>query len=175
MAKTSNSSLSKLWAGLENAMYFPKIMIIGIPMLIFVSLFFVPESFIGLTKSSKTMESSYRNKWLFDIIYISTILLFINLHMSIFFKKNTGTAFENINDTSKFNGNPAYIKSIFYLIFFIYCLSMNIDSSNSTRFLMEYKRSAYINFFIYIVLFYYMTMILGSVVLSIKGDGNELQ
>ena len=102
MAKTSNSSLSKLWAGLENAMYFPKIMVIGIPMLIFVSLFFVPESFIGLTKSSKTMESSYRNKWLFDIIYISTILLFINLHMSIFFKKNTGTAFENINDTFKF-------------------------------------------------------------------------
>lgn len=173
MIKTSNSSLSKLWAGLANAMYFPKIMVIGIPVLIFISLFFVPESFMGLTKSSKTMESSYRNKWLFDIIYISSILLFINLHISIFFKKAAGTTFEKINNVFKFNGNPAYIKFIFYLIFFIYCVSMNINSSDSTRFLMEYKRSAYINFFIYIVLFYYMTIVLGSVALSIKRNDNK--
>lgn len=166
MERTRDSFLSKLLLDLENIMYFPKIMTMGMPFLIFISLFFVPENFVGLTKSSQTMEAEYRNKWLFDIIYISSILLFINFHIFMLFKKNTTSTLNNINKFFKFNGNRTHIKFIFYLIFFLYCLSMNMDSSNSTRFIMEYKRSAYINFFIYIVLFYYSIMILGSLSLQ---------
>lgn len=87
MARTRDSFLSKLLLDLENIMYFPKTMTIGMPFLIFISLFFVPENFIGLTKSSQTMDSDYRNKWLFDAIYISSIVLFINFHIFMLLKK----------------------------------------------------------------------------------------
>ena len=170
MSQTQDAFFAKLWAGLTDALYFPKTMVLGIPLFIFISLFFVPESFAGLTHSSQTMAGTHQNKWLFDVIYFSSILLFINLHLAAFFKSHTRAAAKSLNSIFKFNGKPAHIKLIFYLIFFIYCLSMNLESSHSTRFLMEYNRVSYINFFIYIVLFYYIVMISGAVVFSIKED-----
>jgi len=63
-----------------------------------------------------------------------------------------------------------FIRAKVSLIFFIYILSMNVESTNSTRFLMEYQRSVFINFFLYIFLFYYIFLVLGSIALPLKGD-----
>lgn len=159
-----------MYKDLENIIFFPKIMFIGIPLLIFISLFFVPESYTGWTKGSQTIDGSYKNKWLFDVLYFASLLGFINLHLSIFFGKQNLASSKKIDEVFEFNANPIYLKFIFYLMFIIYCLSMNIASSNSTRFLMEYDRSAFINFFLYIFLFYYIFLVTGAVLLPIKGD-----
>lgn len=159
-----------MYKDLENIIFFPKIMFIGIPILIFISLFFVPESYTGWTKSSQTIVGSYKNKWLFDVLYFASLLSFINLHLSFFFGKQNLAFSKKIAEVFEFNTKPIYLKFIFYLIFIIYCLSMNIPSTNSTRFLMEYQRSVFVNFFLYIFLFYYVFLILGSIVLPIKGD-----
>lgn len=159
-----------MYNDLKSIIFFPKVMFIGIPILIFISLFFIPTNYIGLTKSSLTMNGSYKNKWLFDMIYCASLLAFINLHIAKFFKKNNFTSSERILEIFQFNGNPIYFKYVFYLIFFIYILSMNVESTNSTRFLMEYQRSVFINFFLYIFLFYYIFLVLGSIALPLKGD-----
>lgn len=149
---------------------FPKIMFIGITLLIFISLFFVSENYTGWSKSAQTIDGNYKNKWLFDVLYFASLLVFINLRLSNFLGKQNLASYKKIAEVFEFNANPIYLKFIFYLIFIIYCLSMNITSSNSTRFLMEYQRSVFINFFLYIFLFYYVFLILGSIVLPIKGD-----
>ena len=66
--KSIGDWLSDFWQDLDNVLYFPKTTVIGIPALIFVSLFFVPDGYAGMTTYTKSITSSQQNKWLFDVV-----------------------------------------------------------------------------------------------------------
>lgn len=73
---------SDIWKIACEAMLFPRLFIVVIPFVIFISLFFIPVDYDGITRFSKTMHGSYQNKWLFDCLYITSILFFVNTVIS---------------------------------------------------------------------------------------------
>ena len=135
---------------------------IAIPFFIFTSLFFIPIDYGGITKFSKTMHGSYQNKWLFDLIFVFSIFSFINTNLSNIATKNKDVI-RQISTIFVFKKDIKNIKYIHYISYCLYFISMNLEATNSTRFLMEYNRCVYINYFIYIVLFYYTFIIFGFI------------
>ena len=60
----------------KNAIFCPILSVCIIPLLIFVSLFFIPDDYSGLSKFSQTMQDLYKNKCLFDLLGLYTISIF---------------------------------------------------------------------------------------------------
>lgn len=151
-----------LWKIACETLLFPRLFMIAIPFFIFTSLFFIPIDYGGITKFSKTMHGSYQNKWLFDLIFVFSIFSFINTNLSNIATKNKDVI-RQISTIFVFKKDIKNIKYIHYISYCLYFISMNLEATNSTRFLMEYNRCVYINYFIYIVLFYYTFIIFGFI------------
>ena len=164
-----NNALQDFWDSMREVIFYPKFMIIFMPSLVFISLFFIPEDYAGWTKATKTMLGAYQNKWLFDITYISILIQVSYVYMNAFFKKDFHEnkyklvkfmkPKENITDEQIANENPKGFRIIFYLLFVAYLVFVNIDLAplnGSSRWSPEFNRFVFINFFIYFCLPYFL-------------------
>lgn len=166
---------------MDDVMFFPRTMILVIPSLIFISLFFIPEGYTGWTKSTRTMNGTYQNKWLFDMIYVGALVVFIHSHINAFFnqyyRENRYKLVRYLNppkpNKNKTDVNPIVIRIVFYFIFALYLLMMNIDASglkSSSRWDSEFNRFVFLNFFMYSCLFYFSFLFLGIMSFITKAD-----
>ena len=164
-----NNALQDFWDTMREVIFYPKFMIIFIPSLVFISLFFIPQDYAGWTKATKTMLGAYQNKWLFDITYISILIQVSYVYMNAFFKKDFHEnkyklvkfmkPRESITDEQIANENPKGFRIIFYLLFVAYLVFVNIDLAplnRSSRWSPEFNRFVFINFFIYFCLPYFL-------------------
>ena len=120
-----NNALQDFWDTMREVIFYPKFMIIFMPSLVFISLFFIPEDYAGWTKAAETMLGTYQNKWLLDITYISILIQVSYVYMNAFFKKDFHEnkyklvkfmkPKENITDEQIANENPKSFRIIFYL------------------------------------------------------------
>ena len=162
--------LSDFWQDLDNVLYLPKITVIGIPVLIFVSLFFVPDGYAGMTTYTKSISSSQQNKWLFDMVYISSIMMFINFHVARVLKVDDFIGFIVLDKIFIFNGKAKVIKFLYYGLFLIYVINMNSQSAETIRELMEQQRPFWVNYLAQMMFSYYVFFIL-AIFAVIKRDG----
>ena len=162
--------LSDFWQDLNNVLYFPKTTLIGIPALIFVSLFFVPDGYVGMTTYSKSISSSQQNKWLFDVVYFSSIIMFINFHVARVLKVDDFIGFIVLDKIFIFNGKAKVIKFLYYGLFLIYVINMNSQSAETIRELMEQQRPFWVNYLVQIIFSYYVYFLL-AIFAVIKRDG----
>ena len=164
-----NNALQDFWDTMREVIFYPKFMVIFMPSLVFISLFFIPEDYAGWTKSAETMLGTYQNKWLLDITYISILIQVSYVYMNAFFKKDFHEnkyklvkfmkPKENITDEQIANENPKGFRIIFYLLFVAYLVFVNIDLAplnGSSRWSPEFNRFVFINFFIYFCLPYFL-------------------
>lgn len=164
-----NNALQDFWDTMREVIFYPKFMMIFIPSLVFTSLFFIPEGYVGWTKAAETMLGTYQNKWLLDITYISILIQVSYIYMNAFFKKDFHEnkyklvkfmkPKENITDERIANENPKGFRIIFYLLFVAYLVFVNIDLAplnGSSRWSPEFNRFVFINFFIYFCLPYFL-------------------
>ena len=164
-----NNALQDFWDTMREVIFYPKFMIIFMPSLVFISLFFIPEDYAGWTKAAETMLGTYQNKWLLDITYISILIQVSYVYMNAFFKKDFHEnkyklvkfmkPKENITDEQIANENPKGFRIIFYLLFVAYLVFVNIDLAplnGSSRWSPEFNRFVFINFFIYFCLPYFL-------------------
>ena len=157
-----NNALQDFWDTMREVIFYPKFMIIFIPSLVFISLFFIPQDYAGWTKATKTMLGAYQNKWLFDITYISILIQVSYVYMNAFFKKDFHEnkyklvkfmkPRESITDEQIANENPKGFRIVFYFLFILYLIAMNTESTGlngSSRWTPTFDRFVFINFFLY--------------------------
>ena len=164
-----NNALQDFWDTMREVIFYPKFMIIFMPSLVFISLFFIPEDYADWTKATKTMLGAYQNKWLFDITYISILIQVSYVYMNAFFKKDFHEnkyklvkfmkPRENITDEQIANENPKGFRIVFYFLFILYLIAMNTESTGlngSSRWTPTFNRFVFINFFLYFFLIYFV-------------------
>jgi|GEM_PF-4818850 len=165
----SSNDLKDFWDTMSDIIFYPKFIIVFIPSLVFISLFFIPEGYSGWTKATKTMMGTYQNKWLFDITYISILIQITYIYSNAFFKndfhenKYKLVKFmkprESITDEQIANESPNGFKILFYFLFLGYLVFANIESASlngSSRWSPEFNRLVFINFFIHFCLPYFL-------------------
>ena len=162
--------LSDFWQDINNVLYFPKTTVIVIPVLIFISLFFVPDGYAGMTAYTKSISSSQQNKWLFDVVYLSSIMMFINLHVARVLKADSFIGFRVLDEAFDFNGRVKAVRIIYYVLFLIYLINMNSQSVETVRELMEQQRPFWVNYLVQIIFSYYVYLLL-AIFSVIKRDG----
>ncbi|MDG6881363.1 Uncharacterised protein [Phocoenobacter uteri] len=156
--KDSKLSYRTMLLVVQHMVFFPKIVFIGIPIIIFISLFYVPADYSGLSIHSKTMCGTTQNKWLFDAfgLYCFLILILSMLKYFIFgfppyvtemIKKNI-----QINATSEELSNmPSKISSTILLAPFLLLLMLYLfflgNAYNGPKFMDLFQRDVFINFF----------------------------
>ena len=164
-----NNALQDFWDTMREVIFYPKFMIIFMPSLVFISLFFIPEGYAGWTKAAETMLGTYQNKWLLDITYISILIQVSYVYMNAFFKKDFHEnkyklvkfmkPRENITDEQIANENPKGFRIVFYFLFILYLIAMNTESTGlngSSRWTPTFNRFVFINFFLYFFLIYFV-------------------
>lgn len=112
-------------------------MFIGIPVLVFISLFFISEGYVGWTKAANSMLGTYQNKWLCDITYISVLIEISYININAFFNGNFREnkyklvkfmkPRENTINEQLSNENTKGFKVLFYFLFITYLVFINID------------------------------------------------
>lgn len=167
--KSIGDWLSDFWQDLDNVLYFSKTTVIGIPVLIFVSLFFVPDGYVGMTAYTKSISSNQENKWLFDMVYLSSIMMFVNFHVARVLKADSFIGFRVLDETFGFNGRAKAVKIIYYGLFLIYLINMNSQSAETIRELMEQQRPFWVNYVAQMMFSYYVFFIL-AIFAVIKRD-----
>lgn len=55
-------------AVLKDAVFFPKIVYWGLPFLMYLSLFHIPENYAGILPYARSINGTYQNRWLYDML-----------------------------------------------------------------------------------------------------------
>lgn len=168
--KSIGDWLSDFWQDLDNVLYFPKTTVIGIPALIFVSLFFVPDGYAGMTTYTKSITSSQQNKWLFDVVYLSSIMMFINFHVARVLKADSFIGFRVLDETFGYSNNSKVAKVFYYGLFIFYIINMNSQSAETMRELIEQQRPFWANYLIQMIFSYYLYFLLAVTALVKRKD-----
>lgn len=157
--KEENSMLF-FWVLLKKTIIFPNIFLLIAPLLMLISLFFVPDGYPGISKYSQTMQGTVQNKWLFDILSCYSILIFFSsityyfmfgipkyvsdLIIEKFLSKNKGA----YNDTIiKLLPLIIFLLSLTYICFFCFFEAVNTD-----RNIDDFNRNVFVNFFIFYII-----------------------
>ena len=145
----------------KNIVFFPTVTYFISPLLILISLFFVPEGYQGIFIYSKTIRGTSQNKWLFDMLSFYSIVFFFlsvlkyaicglpnNVSQLIeknFYSNNTGKSV-SINKISAIS----YVILIFILAYI--CFFSLFEATNTPRNIEDFQRNAVVNFFIFFIL-----------------------
>ncbi|OPH33174.1 hypothetical protein [Moraxella equi] len=61
----------------KDMVIFPKTIYLLLPIIIFCSLFLVPENYTEFTFFAKNMNGAYHNRWLYDMMVLYYLILFL--------------------------------------------------------------------------------------------------
>lgn len=143
----------------KSVIFCPVLTIFVIPLFIFTSLFFVPDGYNGSSKFSQTMQGSYENKWLFDLLGFYSIFIFILsfIRYLIFGLPNdTKNAIVKIFLLRSQDGDLRTISFLPYLNIFLVSIPIYLyffgEAINENRYIGDFNRSVFANFFIFYTL-----------------------
>ncbi|MDG6881364.1 Uncharacterised protein [Phocoenobacter uteri] len=152
--KDSKLSYRTVFLVVQHMVFFPKIVFIGIPIIIFISLFYVPADYSGLSIHSKTMWGTAQNKWLFDAFGLYCFLIVILSMLKYFIFGFPPYVTEMIKKNIQINATSEELSKVsltilgypFFLLLMLYLFFLG-NASNDPRFMDLFQRNVFINFF----------------------------
>lgn len=100
----------------------------------------MPDGYASMTAYTKSISSSQENKWLFDVVYLSSIVMFINFHVARVLKADSFIGFRVLDETFGYSNNSKAAKVFYYGLFIFYVINMNSQSAETMRELIEQQR-----------------------------------
>ena len=84
----------------------------------------MPDGYASMTAYTKSISSSQENKWLFDVVYLSSIVMFINFHVARVLKADSFIGFRVLDETFGYSNNSKAAKVFYYGLFIFYVIAL---------------------------------------------------
>lgn len=179
MSNNNESYLAVSWKVTQQIMFLPKFVCFGIPLLIFVSLFFIPEGYASTINGTEAMKSDSQNKWLFDILYINAVIIFVYSQLNCRFNKQyrdnkhkIAYFFITSDPIASENSIKTFI-IMFYGIFILHSMIAFIvyDGFNNTgRMISMFANGMFVNYFLYVPTAHFIYVFFGFFLCMSKDD-----